>query len=262
MKVSVICLNWNEIEVSKDSVRRLLKEPDLEIVVVDNGSDDGSKEYFRSLGDKIKFVDLPKNMGASVGRNKGIEVATGENIFLLDGDILYVKGTIAEYQKILEMYPDSFCVGQNSIELLYKTCNNGVLEPVDADMSMDTEYKVEDWFPIAWTQYGLFRGDVLRKLKFVEEGVFGEPGYGFEDDWLYHEAKSLGYVSLAVDKPMYYHHAHGGLRELHRGKKDIKADERKRLFRKKWGNKNTWADMLNQPIIERTYRKGPNARLL
>ena len=119
MKNSAICLNWCELEVSKDNVRRLLKEPDLEIILVDNGSDDGSKEYFRTIKDKnFIFIDLPENKGASVGRNKGIEVATGKNIFLLDGDILYVKGTIKEYQKILDKYPDAYCVGQNSMELL------------------------------------------------------------------------------------------------------------------------------------------------
>jgi glycosyltransferase involved in cell wall biosynthesis len=255
---TALVLNWNELEVSKDSVRRLLKEPDLEVVVVDNGSDDGSKEYFKSLGSKIKFVDLPKNMGSSVGRNKGIEVAKGKNIFLLDGDILFVKGTIAEYQKILDMYPDAYCVGQNSMELLNKLGHNGSFDIMDADMSMGTDYEVSDWFPQAWTQFALFRGDLLRKVRFYDEGVFGEAGYGFDDDDLHHEMTKLGYVSLACSLPIYYHFAHGGWRELGKQNKDDNMKQRKKLFEKRWGKNSSFGDILSKGNITKTYRKSPN----
>lgn len=232
----VLVLNWNELEVSKDSVRRLLKEPNLNVIVVDNGSIDGSKEYFSSIkNDHFIFVSLKDNRGSSFGRNKGLEVSKGKNIFLLDGDILYVKGTIAEYQKILSQHKDAFCVGQHSMELLNKTGHNGVYDPMDADLHMSYDYKIEDWFPMAWTQYGLFRGDLLRKTKFYQEGIYGEAGYGFEDDWLYHEMKLKGYRSLAVDKPAYYHFAHSGARQLLKSDTDAKMYERKDIFEKRWG---------------------------
>jgi glycosyltransferase involved in cell wall biosynthesis len=250
-----ILLNWNELDVSKDSVRRLLKEPGLNVIVVDNGSEDGSKEYFRSLGNKIKFVDLDKNYGSSVGRNKGLEVSTGKNIFLCDGDILYIKGTIAEYQKILDKNPKSYCVGQNSVELLNRLGHNGAYDIADADFSMGTDYTVEEWFPMAWTQYGLFRGDLLRKVKFVTEGAFGEAGYGFEDDWMHHEMKSLGYNSSACSLPVYYHFAHGGWRELGKAKKEDKMNERKRIFEKKWGKGAGWVDSLYKSGNMHLYKK-------
>jgi glycosyltransferase involved in cell wall biosynthesis len=252
---SVIVLNWREIEISKDSVRRLLKEPDLEVIVVDNGSDDGSKEYFRTIKDKnFKFVDLPKNMGASVGRNKGIDVSTGKNIFLLDGDILYIKGTIKEYQKILDKYKDAYCVGQNSMRLLQETGHNGVIDPMEADFSMGTNYTVEDWFPMAWTQYGLFRGNLLRKVKFTEVPPFNEAGYFFEDDWLNHEMKQLGYVPLSCSLPIYYHFAHRGYIELEKTGTENKVEERRKVFQKKWGKNNSWQEILQLTNPKRTQR--------
>lgn len=262
-KVSVCLLNWNEFNVSRDSVRRLMKEPDVtQIVLVDNGSTDESKEYFRSLVQHgFTLVDLPENMGPSVARNKGIEQCDEDYIFLLDGDILYVPGTIAEYQKILDNYQDAFCVGQNSFELLSRLGHNGTLNAVEADLRMPTDYTISDWFPMAWTQYGLFRGDLLREFKFIEDGPFGEAGWGYEDDDYYHEMKRLGYTALSVDKPLYYHEAHTGIKELIRSESreyfDIKMKARKKIFDKKWGRGSSWGDSLAKNNPEKTTRPTP-----
>ena len=236
--VDVLLLNWNELDVSKDSVRRLLKE-NVNIIVVDNGSTDGSKEYFRSINDpKFRFIDLSYNMGSSVGRNIGLEASNGKYIFLLDGDILYVKGTIAEYQKILDTLPDAFCVGHHSSIEFAKTGNNynGTLDPIEADIRISTDYKIEKGVAMAWTQYGLFKGDLLRKVKFYDKGVFGKPGWGFEDNWLLKDMNKLGFESYSVDKPLYYHYAHSGIRELLKSEKNTQANsrQRKKEFEEKW----------------------------
>lgn len=252
-RTSVILLNWNELDVSKDSVRRLLKEPVLEVIVIDNGSTDGSKEFFRSIKDpKFKLIDLPENMGSSVGRNKGIDLSKGEFIFSIDGDILFVKGTIREYEKILDKYQDAYCVGQNSSALLAEYGHNGLPDMMEADFSMDTDYTITEGFPMIWCQYGTFRGDILRKVRFIDTPPFDSFFYGFEDDWMYHEIKELGYVSLAVDKPLYYHSAHSGIKEIQRihGEKAFnkKFADCKRVFEKRWGKNNSWSDTINKGI--------------
>lgn len=253
---SAIVLNWNELEVSKDSVRKLIKEGH-DVILVDNASTDGSQEYFSKItADNFKPIFLDTNMGASVARNKGIDASKGKNIFLIDGDILYIKDTIYEYQKVLDMYPDAGCVGQNSQSLLARLGHNGVYDPAEADLSMDSDYVIEDWFPMAWTQYGLFRGEALRKIKFVEIPPFNEAGYGFEDDWLYHDLKRSGWASLAVDKPIYYHHAHSGWRELNKAGLEDKMNQRKEVFENYWG-KTGWAESVRK-IHDRTRRDNPN----
>lgn len=262
-KVSVCILNWNELNVSRDSVRRLMKEPDVtQVVVVDNGSTDGSKEYFRELVQHgLTLVDLPENVGPSVGRNKGIEQCDEDYIFLLDGDILYVPGTIAEYQKILDHYTDAFCVGQNSFEMVMQLGHNGTLNPIEADLRMDTDYVISDWFPMAWTQYGLFRGDLLREYRFIDEGPFGQAGWGYEDDDYFHEMKKLGYTALSVNKPLYYHEAHSGVKELIRSESqeffDDQMKRRKKIFDKKWGKKNTWGEVIVKVNPDKTTREKP-----
>lgn len=266
MVTSALILNWQELNVSRDSVRRMLKEPEIDqVVLVDNGSTDGSKQYYKDLKhDKFVFVDLPKNMGPSVGRNKGIKLCEGDYIFLCDGDILYVPDTVREYSKILNYYKDAFCVGQNSYQ--YETMvdvnrhANGIGNPIEADIRMSDDYIISDWFPMSWTQYGLFRANLLHEYPFIEEGAFGEAGYGLEDDDFYHEMKKRGYVSLAVNKPIYYHEAHTGIKELIKSNINIKTKlkQRTKIFEKKWGKRSQWSEYLadNKPDI--TTRPSPS----
>ncbi len=244
---SVVILNWNELEISKDSVRILLKEPNIEIIVVDNGSTDGSREYFKDIKG-IKLIAFPENRGISVARNSGIDMAEGKNIFLLDGDILYIKGTIEEYQKILDKYPDAGCVGGHIQENLDKYGHNGTADPNEADHIMTTDYILEEGFPMIWCQYGLFRGDVLRKIKFIEIPPFNEAGYGLEDGWFWHDMVEAGYVSLTASKPNYYHQAHSGLKELAKAKVPDKVKERRALFDKRWGKEQDWYEILARGV--------------
>jgi len=257
----VIVMNWQELEVSKDSVRLLLREPTVErVILVDNGSTDGSVEYFSNTEHpKFTFLPMGENKGSSVARNRAIELTTAPYIWLLDGDIMYIKGSIEEYEKILDLYPDAYCVGQNSMELLNRLGHNGVTDPTEADYRMENDYTIEQWFPMAWTQYGLFRGDLLRETKFIEEGVFGEAGWGAEDDYLHHEMTAKGYVSLAVDKPIYYHFAHSGLRELQKAGLETKMAERIKILEARWGKNATWSKTIVRAgdYLNRTKRLKP-----
>lgn len=263
MTTSVLVLCWNELNVARDSVRRLLKEPGVDqVVLVDNGSTDGSAEYFSSLQkDRFQFVGLPSNLGPSVGRNKGIGICTGDRIFLIDGDILYVPGTLATYHKILDANPDAFCVGQSDFEHVMTVGHNGVLDPQEAELRMPEEYTISDWFPMAWTQYGLFVGDLLREVKFYDKGAFGEQGYGLEDDWFYHDMKARGLTSLSVNKPVYYHEAHTGIKEIIKASSRellIKNMEKRRaIFYERWGNRSQWSEWVSDNLPEKTTRPKP-----
>jgi GT2 family glycosyltransferase len=89
--VTVVVLNWNGKEVTEDCLRSLLASdyPDLCVVVVDNGSTDGSADYL-----SVRFPDLvilrnPVNLGFTGGSNQGIRHALENNadyILLLNND--------------------------------------------------------------------------------------------------------------------------------------------------------------------------------
>lgn len=249
---TAIILNWNELHVVKPSIEVLLREDNVEVIVVDNGSRDGSAEYLAHMSKRAEYANrvrwalLDHNHGSSVARNIGIDMAKGEHIFLLDGDILYVQGTIPAYLEVMNRNYNAKwgCVGYNDHHRVQMTGMNGVEDPSEAMQTMPNEFTLSNWFPMAWTQYGLFDGKMLRTLRFHQEGCFGEFGHGYEDDWLYHDMQEHGYQSIAVNAPLYYHDGHYSLRLLKSMNLPDRGAERAELFYERWGRENGWRERM------------------
>ena len=86
--ISAVILNWN----GKDYLYPCLQSvkgqtyPNLEIILVDNGSTDASVEYVKNLFPDLRLFVNPKNMGYGAGNNRGIEEARGRYILVLNSD--------------------------------------------------------------------------------------------------------------------------------------------------------------------------------
>lgn len=70
MTLSIVVVNWNTKELIRDCIDSILasyllkiESADYEIIVVDNGSEDGSVECLRSYGDKIRLISNTSNAG-------------------------------------------------------------------------------------------------------------------------------------------------------------------------------------------------------
>lgn len=86
-KVSVIIPNYNYGRFLRQAIQSALDQSlkPHEIIVVDDGSTDDTKEVLISFGDKIIEIDQT-NKGVAAARNKGAEIATGEFLAFLDAD--------------------------------------------------------------------------------------------------------------------------------------------------------------------------------
>lgn len=97
--VSVIIVNYNTKDITHNCIDSIVDQTsgvNYEIILVDNASTDGSKEFF-SLDNRVKYVYCEKNGGFGYGNNRGIEVATGKYLFLLNSDTLLVNNAIKEF---------------------------------------------------------------------------------------------------------------------------------------------------------------------
>ncbi len=94
------------------------QSPVTEIIVVDNGSTDGSVEYLRELIDNslitgnrspitLRLIENKENLGFSKGNNIGIKEAQGEYIMLLNSDTIVKEGAIEKLIDYLEKNPDT-----------------------------------------------------------------------------------------------------------------------------------------------------------
>ena len=180
---------------------------------------------------------MGENKGSSVARNMAISRVKGD-FFLIDGDIKYVPGSIKYLKEILDKHQECGIVGVNDPQRVAATGMNGTLIEDEADLVAKKPDKVYKGFPMAWTQYGLFRNT---GQKFPEEYPFDRAGHGVEDDWYYHEMKEKGFESYFVTKPLYYHDAHAGKRELAKVGAPTLEAERREAFIKKFGEV-TWQD--------------------
>lgn len=106
-RVSVVLVNWNRREDILDNVAALRRQHyrDFEIIVVDNGSTDGSVERLR-LEPDIRLVEMGENRGPSAARNVGVERAKGEYTFFLDSDAVLSRRGLTRLVHLMDRETD------------------------------------------------------------------------------------------------------------------------------------------------------------
>lgn len=97
---TISILTYNRVATVLELVKSLeaLQGPDCEIVVVDNGSADGTSKKLREQFSYIKLITLPRNLGVGA-RNLGMQCARGEIVVTLDDDILGVDSASLSHLK-------------------------------------------------------------------------------------------------------------------------------------------------------------------
>lgn len=94
--VSIIIVNYNTLELTKNCIRSIIQhtqEIPYEIILVDNASTDGSKEYFEKRNG-IHYIYSNENLGFGRANNLGAEKAKGELLFLLNSDTILIENSI------------------------------------------------------------------------------------------------------------------------------------------------------------------------
>ena len=109
-KISVVIPTYNREVKVRSAIESVLAQTvtDLEVIVVDDGSSDGTGRTLGEIfGDRIRYY-AQVNQGVSVARNKGVEKARGEWIAFLDSDDLWEKEKLEWQFKAVEQFqPDS-----------------------------------------------------------------------------------------------------------------------------------------------------------
>lgn len=106
--ISVVIPLYNKEDEIAETLRSVLAQrlQPLEILVINDGSTDGSREQVLGIGSPlIRLIDQP-NGGVCTARNRGIEEASGEYIALLDGDDCWEPGFLEEIASLITQYPD------------------------------------------------------------------------------------------------------------------------------------------------------------
>ncbi len=103
---SVIIPSYNRKEKLKNAIDSVLAQSDIdfELIVVDDGSDDGTSSFADEYSNRITYI-FQENSGVSAARNKGIVSSCAPNITLLDSDDTWDKKKLSKHREFIAKNP-------------------------------------------------------------------------------------------------------------------------------------------------------------
>lgn len=237
LKLSVNILCWNNWPTLSETLKVLaddLRHIQHEIIVVDNGSTDQLKDL--PGADNFHIIRFPENSGVSKGKNAGIKASQGEYIFLLDGDIIPVKNSIACLMKYLDEHGECQAIGFYPNKFSAQR-NNGNGQKHHEDFCFMLHEPTIHRQAIIF--YGMFRRGVFDKAMPCEEGPFGEIGYGWEDTDFFMQMKRAGIAQWVAGinhiTGKYFHAINSSIRVMGYDAYMKTSKERAEFYRKRWG---------------------------
>ena len=95
-KISIITVAFNSVKTIQDTIESILLQDykNIEYIIIDAGSSDGTVEIIKSFGDKITYFISESDHGIYDGMNKGIKAASGDLIGILNSDDFYPNNFI------------------------------------------------------------------------------------------------------------------------------------------------------------------------
>lgn len=208
--VSIIIPTYNEKDLLKRNLPYLLKavRASDEIIVVDDGSTDGSAEFIKNNYPHIRLVSLQENQGFSIACNCGIRESGNNLVYLLNNDVEVTQNFI---EPLLNHFQKDNIFAVKSREITPSS------EVIDFDILIYVDFK----FGIFWYRYEkvpplknavsiLFADGghtMFDKKKFLSLGGFDElyrPAYW--EDWdISYRARKMGYEIIYEPQSEVYH---------------------------------------------------------
>lgn len=112
--LSIIIVNYNVKEFILNAIQSIYKAKNnlnIEIIVVDNNSSDGSPEIIKNTFPEVKVIPNKANLGFAKANNQGIKIAQGKYLLLLNPDTIVQEDTFTTLIDFLEKHPDAGMCG-------------------------------------------------------------------------------------------------------------------------------------------------------
>lgn len=147
---------------------------DFEIIVVDDGSTDGSMEIVEAFGDKRIKIFRQENKGVSVARNKGIEMASMKYICFLDADDVWRPFFLEKMYELINVYPSyqvfsaaiEMDTGNRTLPALYS-----LSKEVFGNVYIENYFKGSMRFSLLFTSCAIFHRSVFQIVGGFDEEI-------------------------------------------------------------------------------------------
>lgn len=111
--ISIVVVTWNVRDALRECLESIDREADVpfELIVIDNGSADGSPEFLKTLEvrnpncTRFEVILNPDDLGYSTAANQGIRKSSAPNVLLLNPDTVTAPRTLSNLLRVAERYP-------------------------------------------------------------------------------------------------------------------------------------------------------------
>ena len=226
MKVSIVILNWNGEKYLNDFLPVLLNNtliPDVEVVVADNASTDGSLALLDAKFPTVKVLKLDKNYGFAGGYNKALELVDAEYFVLLNSDIEVTNDWLSPLLEYMdsnkdvaacqpkiraynnrEYFEHAGAAGGFIDYLGYPFCRGRVMGHVEADRG-----QYDDVIDVFWATGAclMIRSEVFKKVGGLDDQFFAH----MEEIDLCWRLNARNYRIVCIPQSVVYHVGGGTL---------------------------------------------------
>ncbi|WP_057627292.1 glycosyltransferase [Stenotrophomonas terrae] len=252
--ISIIVLTYNNLDYTKQCLHSLETYSDyenVEIIVVDNASSDGSQEFLADWAandPRYTFIANESNLGFSAGNNVGLRVAKGEYLVVLNNDTYVTPGWLRTLRNQLSRHPGAGLAGpvtnnignEARIEISYDSMDEmleraGKYTRLHAGRSFDIHTSA--FFCVMLTRQAYERVG----------GLDEQFGVGFfEDDDYCRRLEQAGFSRLCAEDVFVHHHLSASFGKLKAEARQALFEKNKALYEAKWG-----------PWVPHDYRRPP-----
>lgn len=243
-RTGVVLMTWNRRDEALLAVRRLLDLPEQPpVVVVDNGSDDGTAEALREAygtEDRLQVMALRENLGA-VARNVGVDRLSTRYVAFCDDDTWWEPGSVGAAADALDAHPGLAVVtGTILVE------PGGHEDPIVVELR-ESPVRGAAWLPGPALGSFLAGASVLRRDAFTAAGGFSERLWlGGEEELLAADLSAAGWELCHLPHVVVHHRA---------------SRQRDPHLRRRVGIRNTlWFTWLRRPVPTALRRTADLAR--
>ncbi|MDU4696604.1 MULTISPECIES: glycosyltransferase family 2 protein [Paenibacillus] len=234
---SIIIPTYNGLHLLAPCVAaiRQYTETPYEIIVVDNGSEDDTAAF--CLREHLILAALPRNEGFPIAVNRGLSVASGDQLLILNNDVTVSPRWLSNLLLALNSAPDVGLVGPVTN---YASGRQQVVidwaEGEDFSQAADRHNHADS---AKWQEVQrlvgmclLFKREVLERAGGFDERF--SPGHYEDDDYCY-RARQLGYRLLICGDTLVYHEGSSSFRAQHPEGWNELLERNRQRFIEKWG---------------------------